>query len=224
MLVLDALLSGLTGVEDVLSDACVPLMAALLPALGAVIVQMAQAVHNKTSVTLRACLPALRVHVRPLALLSVLWFGAGFLFSWWLGTVVGALALTAVAVYVFALVMLLALVTGEFQQYLASLALVMGSTAALLAFMMAMWMAPALVVLGHMDAQSALKQSFVAVYRNLRAVAVYEISLGLLMGVAVIPLGLGLVVALPVILASYAAAFRDIFQSAPDSPLNVRIQ
>jgi hypothetical protein len=76
---------------------------------------------------------------------------------------------------------------------------------------MALWFAPALVVLREMPLIEALKQSFRGCLRNVVPFLVYGIVAMVLSMIAVIPLLLGLLVLIPVIMASVYVAFRDIF-------------
>lgn len=76
---------------------------------------------------------------------------------------------------------------------------------------MALWFAPALVVLREMPPVEALKQSFRGCLRNVVPFFVYGVVVMVLSTIAVIPLGLGLLVLMPVIMASVYVAFRDIF-------------
>jgi hypothetical protein len=79
---------------------------------------------------------------------------------------------------------------------------------------MALWFAPALVVLREMPPIEALKQSFGGCLRNIVPFLVYGVVMLVLGVIAVIPLGLGLLVLMPVIMASVYIAFRDIFFNA----------
>lgn len=84
--------------------------------------------------------------------------------------------------------------------------------AALIPLMMAYWFAPTLVILHGLNAQDAMKTSFVACIRNILPFTVYSlISLGLIM-LAAIPFGLGLLVMIPTMTASLYASYKDIFQ------------
>lgn len=79
--------------------------------------------------------------------------------------------------------------------------------------LMALWFAPALVALDDMDALPALKQSFFACLKNIVPFLVYGI-IALVIGlIAIIPLGLGLLVAIPVMMASMYTSYRDIFKA-----------
>jgi len=76
---------------------------------------------------------------------------------------------------------------------------------------MALWFAPALVVLRQMRPLEALKQSFLGCLHNIVAFLVYGIVMMVLGIIAAIPLGLGWLVLAPVIMASVYVAFRDIY-------------
>jgi uncharacterized membrane protein len=76
---------------------------------------------------------------------------------------------------------------------------------------MALWFAPALVTLHEAQPLAALRQSFGACLKNIGPFLLYGVILMALAIVAVIPLGLGLLVLMPVIFASVYASYRDIF-------------
>jgi uncharacterized membrane protein len=95
-----------------------------------------------------------------------------------------------------------------------SLVLMMGLLTALalaVPLTMALWFAPALIVLHDLKPGAALAASFVACLKNTVPFLVYGIILALLMVIAVIPAGLGLLVLGPVVIASIYTAQRDIF-------------
>lgn len=75
----------------------------------------------------------------------------------------------------------------------------------------AVWFAPALIVLHDMSPFEAMKTSFFACFRNWTAGLLYFLLAMVLMVIAIIPLGLGLLVAGPVMYASIYTAYRDIF-------------
>ncbi len=79
---------------------------------------------------------------------------------------------------------------------------------------MALWFAPALVVLQEMRPLEALKESFFGCLHNVVPFLVYGIVVLILGIVAAIPLGLGFLVLVPVIMASVYVAFRDIYFQA----------
>lgn len=80
----------------------------------------------------------------------------------------------------------------------------------------AYWFAPTLVMLHGISPVNAAKESFGACMRNFLAFLVYGILMMLLAIVAVIPLGLGLLVWVPVMFASTYAGYRQIFtEGAP---------
>jgi len=79
---------------------------------------------------------------------------------------------------------------------------------------MALWFAPALVVLRGTAPIDAIKQSFAACLKNIVPFLIYGIVLFVLGIVAAIPLGLGWLVLGPVVIASVYVAYRDIFSDA----------
>lgn len=81
--------------------------------------------------------------------------------------------------------------------------------------LMAYWFAPALVALDGLTAVEAMKLSFVACLRNMLPFLVYGTLALVLLVLASIPFGLGLLVMIPVMLASQYASYRDIFADRP---------
>ena len=77
--------------------------------------------------------------------------------------------------------------------------------------MMSYWFAPALIALDNLSAIAAMKLSFIGCLKNFLPFLVYGIVLTVLMVVAVIPVGLGLLVMMPVMYASMYRAYRDIY-------------
>lgn len=90
---------------------------------------------------------------------------------------------------------------------------VVGGTLLILAGL-SFWLAPALVVLGGVTPLSSLRLSLRAGLRNWLPFTVYSTMLLILAFLAGLPLGLGLLVWLPVAHVSYYTAWRDIF--SPD--------
>lgn len=76
---------------------------------------------------------------------------------------------------------------------------------------MAAWFAPALIVLHKVPVIQALKMSFEACLKNIVPFLIYGIVLSVLFLVAIIPLGLGMLVAVPMFYASIFVAYKDIF-------------
>jgi uncharacterized membrane protein len=85
---------------------------------------------------------------------------------------------------------------------------------------MAYWFAPALVVLHDMAPVAAMKESFRGCLRNVLPFLVYGIVMTLLAIVAVIPIGLGMLVWLPLVVTSTYAAYRGIYtdETVPAEP------
>lgn len=75
----------------------------------------------------------------------------------------------------------------------------------------AYWFAPALVVMHGLGPVEAMKESFVASFRNFGAFLVYGIIMLIFAIVAAIPFGLGYLVWVPLAIASTYAAYRAIF-------------
>lgn len=76
---------------------------------------------------------------------------------------------------------------------------------------MAYWFAPALVALNGIPAVTAMKMSFSACLKNMLPGLVYSLIATVLLIVGAIPLGLGLLVVIPMISASMYTSYRDIF-------------
>lgn len=75
----------------------------------------------------------------------------------------------------------------------------------------ALWFAPALVALQNLSPLEAIKASFAGCWKNFLAGVVYFITTTILMILGAIPLGLGLLVVLPMFMVSIYAGYRDIF-------------
>ena len=76
---------------------------------------------------------------------------------------------------------------------------------------MATWYAPFLVFLHDMAPLDAMKASFVAGYKNWLAMVIFGIFLVVALFFAMLPLGLGMVLLLPVFSGAVYASYRDIF-------------
>ena len=79
---------------------------------------------------------------------------------------------------------------------------------------MALWFAPALVVLRGLAPVAAVKESFLGCLKNIIPFLIYGIVMLVLGIVAAIPLGLGWLVLGPVAIASIYVAYRDIYGDA----------
>ena len=84
-------------------------------------------------------------------------------------------------------------------------------TLLLLPLLAAVWFAPALIYMHDMNVGAAMAASFSASFRNLLSTLLYALIMLPLALIAVIPIGLGLLVWIPLMLASTYAAYRDIF-------------
>jgi len=76
---------------------------------------------------------------------------------------------------------------------------------------MAIWFAPALVVLRNATAVDAVKLSFQGCLLNIIPFLLYGLIMLVLSIIAIIPLGLGFLVLVPVVMASVYVAYRDIY-------------
>jgi hypothetical protein len=82
---------------------------------------------------------------------------------------------------------------------------------AMLPLIMAYWFAPALVLFHDMKAIDAMKLSFFACLRNIMPFTVYGAISAVLLVLAMIPLGLGLLIMIPTMTASLYVSYKDIF-------------
>jgi uncharacterized membrane protein len=76
----------------------------------------------------------------------------------------------------------------------------------------ALWFAPALIAFHGLSTSHAIRWSVYAALSNIGAMLVYGFALGAMFFVAVIPWGLGLFVAIPVMLTSTYVGYRDVFE------------
>jgi uncharacterized membrane protein len=79
---------------------------------------------------------------------------------------------------------------------------------------MAVWFAPALVVMNERGAVEAMKESFSGCLKNIVPFLLYGIVLMVAGVIAMIPIFLGLLVLLPVVAGSIYASYRDIYYSS----------
>lgn len=87
--------------------------------------------------------------------------------------------------------------------------------AAIIPLVMAYWFAPALVVFHDIRPVDAMKLSFQACLRNVVPFLVYGVASMVLMLLAMLPLGLGLLVMIPTLTASLYTSYKDIFNPPP---------
>jgi len=76
---------------------------------------------------------------------------------------------------------------------------------------MAFWFAPILIAVHNLPPVDAMKASFVACLKNVLPFLVYGVIGMALAVVAAIPFFLGLIVLVPVLVASIYTSYRDIF-------------
>jgi uncharacterized membrane protein len=77
--------------------------------------------------------------------------------------------------------------------------------------LMAYWYAPVLIGLHSLTAVEAMKLSFVACLKNMLPFLVYGLIFTVILVVAIIPFGLGLIVAIPVMMTSLYTSYVDVF-------------
>ena len=132
---------------------------------------------------------------------------------------VGMAALFLVLAFFVGFGILGALLTGSTNDVLPALAasgfaILLGTLvmfALMIPLLMAYWFAPALVIMHGMGAVEAMKASFGGCLRNIVPFLLYGIVMLVLCIVASIPLGLGLLVWIPLSFTSTYAAYRGIF-------------
>jgi uncharacterized membrane protein len=77
--------------------------------------------------------------------------------------------------------------------------------------LMAYWYAPVLIGLHSLTAVEAMKLSFVACLKNMLPFLLYGLIFTVILVVAIIPFGLGLIVAIPVMMTSLYTSYVDVF-------------
>lgn len=137
--------------------------------------------------------------------------------------VVGVIAILVVFAAFAGFSVVSAFVVGGEERALQSLAaatvpLLLGTLVCSLLFvpvMAAYWFAPMLVVLHGMKPVDAMRESLFACFRNVLSFLLYGLVMLVLLIVAVIPVGLGLLVWVPLLMASTYASYRGVF-TEPD--------
>lgn len=79
---------------------------------------------------------------------------------------------------------------------------------------MATWFAPALVFLRDMPPVDAMKASFFAAYRNMLPMGIFGVFVMVAFFFAMLPVGMGLLLFMPVFSGAVYASYRDIFGEA----------
>ena len=77
--------------------------------------------------------------------------------------------------------------------------------------LMAYWYAPVLNGLHDLKVLDAMKKSFIACLKNMVPFLIYGLIFTLILVVAIIPVGLGLIVAVPVMMTSLYTSYVDVF-------------
>jgi len=87
----------------------------------------------------------------------------------------------------------------------------LGAFVLILPLSLSVWWSPALVAVHDVSPLEAMKRSLLVCLRNWRALLVFGLLAGVMCLVAIIPLGLGLLVAGPVLAIGWWAGYREIF-------------
>jgi len=86
--------------------------------------------------------------------------------------------------------------------------------------LMAYWFAPVLAGLHNLSAVEAMKLSFAACLKNMLPFLLYGLIFMVLLIIAIIPFGLGLIVVVPMMMTSLYSSYADVFgidQTVPAS-------
>lgn len=82
----------------------------------------------------------------------------------------------------------------------------------------ALWFAPAVLAFHEMSTAHAIRWSLFAALSNLGAMALYGIVLTIAMAAAILPWGLGLMIVIPVMVASTYVGYREVFAETGTEP------
>ncbi len=95
--------------------------------------------------------------------------------------------------------------------------ILLGSLALSIPLFMAVWFAPALVIINEIPPIEAVKLSFFACLRNMVPFLSYGIISMMALIIAAIPLGLGMFIVMPIIFASIYTSYKSIFIDESDA-------
>jgi uncharacterized membrane protein len=82
----------------------------------------------------------------------------------------------------------------------------------------ALWFAPAVLAFHDLSTAHAIRWSLYAALSNLGAMALYGLALTVAMVAAILPWGLGLMIVIPVMVASTYTGYRDVFDETQTEP------
>ena len=174
----------------------------LAPLFGAGLLQICRYISDDNEVKIRDLFAGFQGKARPLLVVGVLFatgmFGLAFIgFLLVSGGVFGGVVTGSVAGFGIALggIMLAALVVAVLS----------------VPVIMATWFAPALVFFHDMKPAAAMRASFDAGARNWLAMTVFGIFLIVALFFAMLPLGLGMLLLMPIFSGAVYASYRDIF-------------
>ena len=81
-----------------------------------------------------------------------------------------------------------------------------------------LWFAPAVLAFHEMTTAHAVRWSLYAALSNLGAMALYGLALTIAMAAAILPWGLGLLIVIPVMVASTYSGYREVFAETGTEP------
>ncbi|WP_445494122.1 BPSS1780 family membrane protein [Photorhabdus sp. SF281] len=80
------------------------------------------------------------------------------------------------------------------------------------------WFAPALIIIHNLKFGAAVSMSLEAVKKNLLPGFLFFVTIGIIYMISAIPLGLGLLISMPLFLVSYYSSYRNIFIGRENHP------
>ena len=182
---------------------------ALVGVIGAGWMASAHGVAQGEKLELDHMFAGARTNTQPLLILGALYAAGLLLISFFI--------LAALAIGFLGSGTLSNLMAGELPTVtamLGALMIVLIGLALLAPLMAALWFAPALVYFHNVPPLDALKSSFFACLKNWLPFLVYGVLLMLLLVIATIPLGLGLLVVGPLVFISGYTSYRSVFVEA----------
>jgi uncharacterized membrane protein len=193
------------------------LVVSLIPLIGGIVVNLftpviaagfligCRAQDDGDDFTLNHLFAGFSNNLGQLVLVGLLYFGAIFLLS------------IVMAVLIFGMLGMQAMTSDNPEMMMAMvfspgfLILILLGLLLMIPVIMAYIFAPALVALDDMKALAAMKLSFIGSLKNLLPLTLWSLLATLMIVVGSIPIGLGLLIVLPLLTASLYAAYRDIY-------------
>jgi len=175
----------------------------LMPVFAAGFLYVSQQISKDNATTLADLFIGFTKNAQGLVILGILYAVGAFLVVFVAGLIGGALLAGTILSQITVLIVLtfLALLL------LAPLFILMLT----LPLLMAVWFAPALVFFNNLSPTDAVKASFSACLKNILPFIIYGLIAGVLFCIAALPVGLGLLILIPVLSGSIYASYHDIF-------------